>query len=212
MAPHDRVPKEKVPRGWTNNKNDIGTELDDVPFDRINLPPAKRILFNNETDTFLMESDGRYMFWNEITDNVVEIVEPKDLSAIVTILPDDEKLETIPLIWDGGNILMDQQQPRSKDCPRGWSDQPFVLDIINPPAERYGLGVVEKVLYSRDISELIFKCDEKFYAYHWPSEVLKQVMDPTTREGIYKWLAAGEKLTTGRLEIMDNAESGDSTD
>ena len=46
------------------------------------------ILYNNALLTYLVECEGKYFLWNEVSDGIDRIKKPRKLEEILKVLPD----------------------------------------------------------------------------------------------------------------------------
>ena len=52
------------------------------------LGAGKMILYNDALSTYLVECDGKYFLWNEVSDGIDWIKGPTELEDIFKVLPD----------------------------------------------------------------------------------------------------------------------------
>lgn len=83
---------KSLPQGWSNKKLYLDTES--FPNEDYHLPPGKVILFNKELSTYLVECDGDFYLWNDLSDGIDKIQEPGKLEDFYEKLSDLENLKT----------------------------------------------------------------------------------------------------------------------
>ena len=82
-----RAPSSTVlPPGWTDDNDEL--QVARFPSMEYGLEPGKMILYNNALSTYLVECDGKYFLWNEVSDGIDQIKEPTELEEILRVLPD----------------------------------------------------------------------------------------------------------------------------
>jgi len=63
------------------------------PNEDYGLPSAKAILVDREQSNFLMECGEDYFLWNDVSNDIARIDEPKGLPDILQVLSTPEKLK-----------------------------------------------------------------------------------------------------------------------
>ncbi|MCJ1451587.1 hypothetical protein MMC28_001927 [Mycoblastus sanguinarius] len=77
---------KSLPTSWTDDKDDLQAAR--FSSKEYRLGPGKMILYNNAMSTYLVECDGKYLLWNEVSDGIDQIKEPTKLEDILKVLPD----------------------------------------------------------------------------------------------------------------------------
>ena len=75
-----------TPVSWTDNK--IYLAACDFTERECNLGPGKPFLYIKALSTFLIECNGKYLLWNEVSDGIDQITEPKKIEDIFRALPE----------------------------------------------------------------------------------------------------------------------------
>ena len=186
----------ELPTDWSD---ELCERTLNSPFKDYDLPPAETILWNKQKLTFLVLCDGRYMFLNELSGFVTEIVEPKALEDIVKLLPEPERFQTFPLIREDTETSLSKRNPKSDFCPKDWTDQYFELMTVDDPFDEYGLPPCQQVLYNETDEHYIVSCEGSFYYHFWKSDIVDKILEPRTFKDICKRLSDGTPLKTTRL-------------
>lgn len=74
-----------LPVSWTDDKDELYASR--FSSKEYGLGPGQMILYNNALSTYLVECDGRYLLWNEVSDGIDQIQEPTKLEEIFKVLP-----------------------------------------------------------------------------------------------------------------------------
>ena len=75
-----------MPTSWTDNK--VYLQACNFTERECSLGPGKPILYSSPLSTFLIECNGTYILWNEVSDGIDQIKEPKKIEDIFRALPD----------------------------------------------------------------------------------------------------------------------------
>ena len=76
-----------LPASWTDDEDDLQASRFSSK-EEYGLGPGKMILYNNALSTYLVECDGKYLLWNEVSDGIDQIKEPTELEEVFKSLPD----------------------------------------------------------------------------------------------------------------------------
>lgn len=90
-----------IPDGWSDNHYRLKSAAEAFPAEDYGLPPANLILVDHNRSTFLVECEGKYFLWNDISNDVARIDEPIGLSNILQTMKDFGKLKTVRLEMPG---------------------------------------------------------------------------------------------------------------
>ncbi len=80
-----------LPPGWSNDDADEEWLVRSFPFDCYPLQDVMLVAEKTELNLALINSGDRYYLWNTLSDNVVRVEEPTDLSELLKRLAGDRK-------------------------------------------------------------------------------------------------------------------------
>ena len=183
---------DKIPEGW--HLEEIDGDLEDTPFHYYDLPPAKLLLFNFEWSCYLVECGGRHVLWYDVSGEMDQIEEPKDLNSICNALPDMSKLKLVPLVREDTESVV-------KPIPKGWSTyEQYLQNDMWSPFDRYNLSPGKKLLYNHSEGKFLLESDGRhfFYEKQCPEELV-EVLDPRTFDDIIQAMSNGEEVTQIRM-------------
>jgi hypothetical protein len=62
------------------------------------LPPGKPLIANPKTSELLIDCEGQYVLWNNVSDEAARIDQPKEYADILQALDDPDKLRVTALL------------------------------------------------------------------------------------------------------------------
>ena len=176
----------KAPEGWRIDLDYL--EYEEYPFAYYDLPPAKIYFHNSYKATYFVESDGRFILWNE-NGFMDQIIEPKTLQEICEVLHDMSKLTTVPLVRADTESV-------TKQIPTGWTkSQWYVSGDVEAPFENYGMPPAKKLLYNKVENQYLVVCEDRHFFVNEDTDDLVEIWMPRRFDAIMQAMVDEEPLT-----------------